>query len=134
MGTPTHIWMCWGATDGTADNTGTGAMCVLVPAQANPAEKIRCEVKPHNGKTTVFVNGVPKFPMAFTSYYPEQYRYRQMAEQGKGEIDEEPARTGMFERRAENDEAEHEIGERLERNAENALKAHRMISRRKGKR
>lgn len=82
MGTPTHIWMCWGATDGTADNTGTGAMCVLVPAQANPAEKIRCEVKPHNGKTTVFVNGVPKFPMAFTSYYPEQYRYRQMAEQG----------------------------------------------------
>ncbi len=52
------------------------------PAKVKQTDPIRCEVKPHNGKTTIFVNGVPKFPMAYTSYYPEQYRYKQVADQG----------------------------------------------------
>ncbi len=59
--------------------------CVLARepvAVQEQAEKIKCEIKPHNGKTTVFVNGAPRFPMAYASYYPEQYRYRQMADQG----------------------------------------------------
>lgn len=61
-----------------------GAACLQaqVLAQEKEPGNITCEVKPYNGKTTVFVNGVPKFPMAFTSYYPEQYRYKQMSEQG----------------------------------------------------
>ncbi len=60
----------------------TACVQAQAPAQGHPAGKITCEVKPHNGKTTVFVNGAPRFPMAYASYYPEQYRYRQMADQG----------------------------------------------------
>ena len=60
----------------------TACVQAQTPAQGNLKGSITCEVKPHNGKTTVFVNGVPKFPMAFTSYYPEQYRYKQMSDQG----------------------------------------------------
>ena len=61
---------------------GGFAIAVCVQAQAAAEGRITCEVKPHNGKTTVFVNGVPTFPMAFSSYYPEPYRYKQMAQQG----------------------------------------------------
>ena len=46
-------------------------------AQAGAARMV-CEVKRHQGKPTMFVNGVPRFPMAYTSYYPEAFRYRQM--------------------------------------------------------
>ncbi len=49
--------------------------------QAN-ASKMLCEVKSHQGKPTMFVNGVPRFPMAYTSYYPEPFRYKQMGEHG----------------------------------------------------
>ena len=52
------------------------------PAQGNLTGNLTCEIKLHNGKTTVFVNGVPRFPMAFTSYYPEQFRYKQMSGHG----------------------------------------------------
>ena len=45
---------------------------------ANPACKVAC----HQGKPTMFVNGVPRFPMAYTSYYPEQFRYKQMGAHG----------------------------------------------------
>ena len=51
------------------------------PRDALPA-KVTCEVKNHQGKPTMFVNGVPRFPMAYMSYYPEQYRYKQMAVHG----------------------------------------------------
>lgn len=37
-----------------------------------------CTVKQHNGRPLMFVNGTPCFPMAFISYYPKQFRYKEM--------------------------------------------------------
>jgi beta-galactosidase len=51
-------------------------------ATTAPAEGIRCEIRPYTGRPTVFVDGVPRFPMAFMSYYPQQYRYREMSQHG----------------------------------------------------
>jgi beta-galactosidase len=48
----------------------------------SPAGKIVCEIRQHNGVSTMFVNGMPRFPMAFMSYYPETYRYKNMADHG----------------------------------------------------
>ncbi len=44
--------------------------------------KVVCELKQYNGKPTVFVNGKPYFPMAFLSYFPKQFRYKNMRESG----------------------------------------------------
>ncbi|HAZ03390.1 MAG: hypothetical protein A2W90_00025 [Bacteroidetes bacterium GWF2_42_66] len=40
------------------------------------------EVMQYNGKPTVFVNEKAYFPMAFISYYPKQFRYRNMEQSG----------------------------------------------------
>jgi len=53
----------------------------LARAEATRSE-MRCEVKPWLGKPALFVNGLPRFPMAFMSYYPEPYRYKQIGEHG----------------------------------------------------
>jgi len=39
-----------------------------------------CEVKPYNARPVMFLDGEPRFPMAFMSYYPLPFRYRQMSE------------------------------------------------------
>ncbi|MCE5345555.1 MAG: beta-galactosidase [Bacteroidales bacterium] len=44
--------------------------------------KVFSEVKQFNGKPTLFVNGKPYFPMAFISYYPKLFRYKNMRESG----------------------------------------------------
>ncbi len=44
--------------------------------------RMRCEVKEHHGRPTMFVNGTPRFPMAYTSYYPESFCYKQMGAHG----------------------------------------------------
>lgn len=41
-----------------------------------------CRIDDLNGRPTMFINGKPRFPMAFISYLPEQFRYRNMAEAG----------------------------------------------------
>jgi beta-galactosidase len=56
----------------------TGLMQAAVARSAD----LRCEVKPLQGRPTLFVNGKPCFPMAFMSYYPESYRYKQMGQHG----------------------------------------------------
>jgi len=60
----------------------TACVQAQAPARGQTAGNITCEIKPHNGKTTMFVNGAPRFPMAYSSYYPEQYRYKQMSDHG----------------------------------------------------
>ncbi|HNX33888.1 MAG TPA: beta-galactosidase [Kiritimatiellia bacterium] len=50
------------------------------PSPQSDVSRMLCEVKSHQGKPTMFVNGVPRFPMAYTSYYPEPFRYQQMGE------------------------------------------------------
>lgn len=40
------------------------------------------EIKQYNGKPTLFVNGEAYFPMAFISYYPKQFRYKNMGKSG----------------------------------------------------
>jgi len=74
------VWLCAGVA--------LSALAAPTPAGHTPpqpqvnAARMLCEVKSHQGKPTLFVNGVPRFPMAYTSYYPEPFRYRQMGEHG----------------------------------------------------
>ncbi|RIH67087.1 hypothetical protein D1164_01245 [Mariniphaga sediminis] len=40
------------------------------------------EIKQYNGKPTVFVNGKAYFPMAYLSYYPRQFMYKDVGQSG----------------------------------------------------
>ena len=51
-------------------------------AEESAAGKVSCEIKPCTGRPTLFFNGAPRFPMAFTSYYPQPFRYKNMADHG----------------------------------------------------
>ena len=53
------------------------APTVAMENDATPAS-IACKVKQHSGVPTLFVNGEPRFPMAFMSYYPTAARYEAM--------------------------------------------------------
>lgn len=44
--------------------------------------KMFCEIRQYKDKPTMFINGMPQFPMAYMSYYPEQYQYKQAGEHG----------------------------------------------------
>jgi hypothetical protein len=49
----------------------------------NPdATPVVCQIRPHLGRPVMMVNGQPRFPMAFMSYFPEQSRYLAMAGHG----------------------------------------------------
>ena len=50
--------------------------------QKSAGGKMICEIKQHTGKPTLFINGVPQFPMAFASYYPKKSRYEQFGRHG----------------------------------------------------
>jgi len=43
---------------------------------------LTCEIKELGERPTLFVNGQPRFPMAYTSYYPQSFRYKAMGEHG----------------------------------------------------
>jgi hypothetical protein len=44
--------------------------------------KVFSEIKQYNGKPALFVNDKPYFPLAFVSYYPKQFRYKNLADAG----------------------------------------------------
>jgi beta-galactosidase len=44
--------------------------------------KVVCQLRQHNGRPTLFVNGQPRFPMAFASYFPQPFRYKQFGDHG----------------------------------------------------
>lgn len=41
-----------------------------------------CEIRQYNGYPTLFIANEPYFPMAFISYYPKQFRYKNMRDAG----------------------------------------------------
>ena len=49
---------------------------------ASATGAVTCEIRPYHGRPTMFVDGQPRFPMAFMSYYPQPFRYKNMAADG----------------------------------------------------
>ncbi len=59
---------------------GNGDGSDLRPADFSAG--VTCQIRPYHDKPVMFVNDVPRFPMAFISYYPEASRYQQMGQHG----------------------------------------------------
>lgn len=57
---------------------------IAVAARAGDSSHgaVVCQIRPYHDRPTMFLNGQPRFPMAFLSYYPQPARYRQMGEHG----------------------------------------------------
>jgi len=41
-----------------------------------------CQLRQHTGRPTLFINGQAQFPMAFASYFPQPFRYREFGTHG----------------------------------------------------
>lgn len=46
------------------------------------APGVTCRIQPYHDRPVMFIDGQPRFPMAYMSYYPEPFRYRQIGEHG----------------------------------------------------
>jgi beta-galactosidase len=62
----------------SAETTGNTTMHFSSVLADRASDFVATEVKPYNGKPTLFIGGKPCFPMAFISYYPKQFRYKNM--------------------------------------------------------
>lgn len=72
-------------TDTRALETATAKTSESAPAPRHSLLRTppaTCRLKQYHGKPTVFVNAKPCFPLAYLSYFPKQFRYKNMRETG----------------------------------------------------